>query len=118
MDDYCKDIANEIERKGNDGNVRIFRAWQETWEKEKLGPKGDHVLEARMLRKYGGLSWRDCDNEDAKVNANPTMMHLDKKEETTSIVSWGATRVLTTTWTKICRMSCGSPMKQNPGFMI
>ena len=79
MDDYCKEIAHEIERKGNDGNVRIFRAWQETWEKEKLGPKGDHVLEARMLRKYGGLSWRDCDNEDAKVNANPTMMHLDKK---------------------------------------
>ena len=119
MDDYCKEIADEMERKDYAGNVRIFRAWKETWEKKKLGPKEDHIFEARLLKKYGGLSWRDCDNENAKTDAHPTRMYFDKKnEETTNTVLWDAMRALTTVWIVTCRMSCGSPMKQNPGFMI
>ena len=79
MDDYCKETADKFERKGSNGSMRIFRVWQETREKKKLGPKGDPVFEARLLKTYGGLSWRDCDNKNVKVNAHPTMMYLDKK---------------------------------------
>ena len=42
--------------------ARIFRAWEERWEQVKIGPGGDDVHEARLVRKYGGLRWLDADN--------------------------------------------------------
>ena len=59
--------------------VRVFRAWKEGWEKKKIGPKGDSVFEARLGRKYGGLSWLDCDMGDVLMTANPDNMWFDKK---------------------------------------
>ena len=41
----------------------IFHAWEETWEKVKVGPNGDVVLEIRLLEKYGSLVWLDFENE-------------------------------------------------------
>ena len=78
MDDYCKEIADTIENDSNNGNVRIFRAWKEGWENKTIGPKGDPIFEARLVKKYGGLSWRDCDNGDVKVNSHPSLMIFEK----------------------------------------
>ena len=79
MDEYCKEIADEIENDNTPNGVRIFRAWKETWEKKKVGPNGNARLEARLLKKYGGLSWIDCDHQNAKVNAHTSMMAFTKK---------------------------------------
>ena len=46
--DDNSDIA--MERAARDKEVRNFRAWQEQWEKKKLGPTGDKVSEARLLK--------------------------------------------------------------------
>ena len=59
--------------------VRVFRAWKEGWEKKKVGPKGDSVFEAMLVRKHGGLSWLDCDMGDVLMTANPDNMWFDKK---------------------------------------
>merc|ERR1719253_1819622 len=52
MDDYCKEIADTIENDSNNGNVRIFRAWKEGWENKTIGPKGDPIFEASLVKKY------------------------------------------------------------------
>jgi hypothetical protein len=46
MDEYCGDIEADLAREkgGRDNEVRNFRAWQEQWEKKKLGPTGDKSL--------------------------------------------------------------------------
>jgi hypothetical protein len=41
---------------------KIFRAWLEDWE-EEIRTVNDPVNQARLLEKYGGLSWRDPDEE-------------------------------------------------------
>ncbi|KAL3798023.1 hypothetical protein ACHAW5_002626 [Stephanodiscus triporus] len=62
-----------------DGDIRIFKAWQETWEKKKVGPGGDAVFRARLLRKYGGLKWFDQDSTPQRVfTAHPTKMQFEK----------------------------------------
>jgi len=57
MDVHCKEIIDSLEtsndQEGDD--VRIFRAWVEEWEKRKIGPQGDVIFKARLVRKYGGL---------------------------------------------------------------
>ena len=44
-----------------EGVKRSFRAWNETWEKAKIGPKGSNMHEAKMINKYGGLQFLDED---------------------------------------------------------
>ena len=54
LDTHCKEViekANSLSKQPS----RIFRAWEEEWEKVAVGANGDDVLEARMARKYGGI---------------------------------------------------------------
>ena len=54
MDHFCEEIV-ESARKLPTKAARIFRAWEEGWEKRKVGPKGDDRFEAALVAKYGGL---------------------------------------------------------------
>ena len=56
---------------------RIFNAWYEDWEKETC-KKNDPVVEARFLHKYGGLHWRDYDNDDKIVMADPESLEFHR----------------------------------------
>lgn len=59
--------------------VRIFRAWKEAWEQVEPGPKGNPILEARLLAKYGGLEWVDADSSDySRRKAHPDKMIFQK----------------------------------------
>lgn len=81
MDPFCAEIVESLENDDWNSNsqLRIFRAWEETWEKEKLGPNGNPILEARLVRKYGGLTWLDPDNEFSRRTAHPEQMYFEKK---------------------------------------
>ena len=70
-----------------------------------------------MLRKYGGLSWRSFDNENVKVDAHPTMMHLDKKQGNKKYCVMRCNEGFDYSVDKDLQNDCGSPMKQNPGFI-
>ena len=59
--------------------ARIFRAWEEEWEKVKIGPGGDDVHEARLVSKYGGLRWLDADNGYRVCETHPNEMFFEKK---------------------------------------
>ena len=65
---------------------RNFRAWEETWEKKKIDPKGEKVQETRLLRKYGGLKWLNLDN-NMVFTARADEMIFEKNVGTTSIMS-------------------------------
>ena len=81
MDAFCGEIEAglEMDNDTRDGDIRIFKAWQETWEKKKVGPGGDAVFRARLLRKYGGLKWFDQDSTPQRVfTAYPTKMQFEK----------------------------------------
>eukprot|EP00804_Cyclotella_cryptica_P010591 CCRYP_015164-RA/>CCRYP_015164-RA protein AED:0.45 eAED:0.39 QI:0/0/0/1/0/0/2/0/180 len=61
LDVHCKVIietANALPPKAQ----RIFRAWEKRWEKVPVGPNGNDLLEARLVRKYGGIKRLDPDN--------------------------------------------------------
>ena len=62
MDLFCNEIINLLYTPPNDIEVRIFCARVETWEKDKLGPTGDPMFEARLVSQYRGLKWIDPDN--------------------------------------------------------
>ena len=64
-----------------DGEVGIFCAWVETWEKKKLGPTGDTVFEVRLVSKCGGLKWLDHDNNYTLWLAQPKNMSFNKQRE-------------------------------------
>jgi len=49
--------------------LRIFRAWLEDWERDRMFKPNDHVAEARYLKKYGGLKWLDPDNNNCVLVA-------------------------------------------------
>jgi hypothetical protein len=55
------------------GPKRYFKTWFEDWE-ESFVKKRDPVIEAKFLRKYGGLSWLDPDNGNALVSARTDKM--------------------------------------------
>ena len=59
MDEYCGNIEANLarEKAERDNAVRNFYAWQEQWEKKNLGPTGDKIFEARLLRKYSGIKF-------------------------------------------------------------
>ena len=81
MDPLCNEIVESL--RSDDlaagGDLRIFRAWEETWEQKRIGPNGDPLHEARLLKKYGGLVWLDPDNEFSRRTAHPEHMFFEKK---------------------------------------
>jgi hypothetical protein len=82
MDEYCGDIEADLarEKAGRDNEVRNFRAWQEQWEKKKLGPTGDKIFEARLLRKYAGIKFIDIDSNPHRVfRVHPSTMQFEKE---------------------------------------
>ncbi len=78
LDFYCTDIVESVNALPK-AQARIFRAWEETWEKKKVGPSGDTILEARLVRKYAGLRWLDPDNGYRLCIAHPKRMFFQKK---------------------------------------
>ena len=58
---------------------RIFRALLEGWEDLVLKNK-DPVFEARVVKKYGGLKWRDPDNMDRLTTAHPKRMYYHREK--------------------------------------
>jgi hypothetical protein len=62
MDRYCKEIKDSLETTDEREPLRIVRLWEETWERKKLSPRGDPILEARLTAKYQGLKLYDIDN--------------------------------------------------------
>ena len=43
-----------------------------------LGPSGEYIFEARLIRKYGGLEWFDPD-DNVEFTAHPNKMHFEKR---------------------------------------
>ena len=84
MDMFCQEIVDELgehappSRYADNSSDRVFRAWQENWEKKKIGPGGDPVHKARLVRKYAGLYWLDIDNGNKLLCADQRMI-FDKK---------------------------------------
>ena len=79
MDPYCSEINEALKDKREEENIRVFRAWEESWEKKKVGPGGDYLLEAKLVKKYAGLKWLDPDSEMSRRVAHPKQMFFDKK---------------------------------------
>ena len=59
MDAFCKEIRDlleeEVVEEEEEQPVWIPRLWKEKWEKKKLGPQGNQILEAHQMNKYSGL---------------------------------------------------------------
>ena len=75
---FCEEII-ETARKLQPVKTRIFRAWEEGWEKRTVGPGGDDRFEAKLVAKYGGLCWLDADYNYRRVETHPTKMFFEKK---------------------------------------
>jgi hypothetical protein len=58
--------------------VRVFRAWCEDWEYEMIAKK-DPVHEARLVEKYGGLTWFDVDNEVFVTSDDNSMYWVSRR---------------------------------------
>jgi hypothetical protein len=54
MDEHCKEIedALEVDKGIQKGRIRLVKIWVQGWEKNVLGPSGDDIFEARLVRKY------------------------------------------------------------------
>ena len=77
LNSLCLELGVEAQVTKNSEH-RIFRAWEETWEKRMIGPRGDKVQEARLLRKYGGIKWLNPDR-NMVFTARTDMMYFEKK---------------------------------------
>jgi hypothetical protein len=60
---------------------RIFKAFYEDWEKDTIRTR-DAVNEAKLLKKYGGLSWQDDDNNEAILTSDKENMHWARLTKT------------------------------------
>ncbi len=81
MDALCLPLdvapAEEVLRR----KTRVFHAWIENWEKEKVRGNGDPVLKQHFKSKYCGLSWVDPDQPRRKkqvYTAHPDFVLLEK----------------------------------------
>jgi hypothetical protein len=61
MDGYCKNMWQSL----NEDKIprRMFRNWQETWEKKELGASGDVMLHEKLKVKYVGLKLDENEGE-------------------------------------------------------
>ena len=82
MNEFCQEIVDGLlqEEDQDEGGVRVLRAWQESWEKRKVDPKGDSIFQARLVWKYGGLCWTDPDDGDTFRTAHPDQIFFQKKK--------------------------------------
>ena len=77
---FFNDIIDSLDApQSNDGEMRIFCEWVETWEKKKLGNTGDPIFEIILVRKYGFLKWIDPDNSYTLWVAHPNRIYFNKK---------------------------------------
>ena len=54
-----------------------------------MGPKGDQVLEARLVRKYGGIKWLDPANGYRACEAHPNDVAFEKKRGNNRYIIFG-----------------------------
>jgi hypothetical protein len=73
-DDFSKDDNGSGDKNENTKHKRVFKAFIEEWETEAIRKK-DVVNEAKLLKKYGGLSWYDPDNGNKLLYASKTSLH-------------------------------------------
>jgi hypothetical protein len=78
-DDFMGIVDNDNDETGhrNMGPERLFNAWIEDWEIGAIRKK-DPVNEARILHKYGGLQWRDPDNNNIILIADDKKLHWSR----------------------------------------
>ena len=59
--EYCKDMWQSL----NEDDIlrRMFRNWQETWKKKKLGASGNVMLHEKLKVKYVGLKLDENEGE-------------------------------------------------------
>ena len=62
MDEYCKDMWQSLDG-ADERPARIFRNWQESWKKKKLGTTGDVMLHEKLKVKYMGLKVDENEGE-------------------------------------------------------
>ncbi len=65
---------------------RIFKAFLEDWEEDAI-TKRDIVNEAKLLKKYGGLTWLDPDNGNVKLRANKNSLHWTRVSKKVVVVT-------------------------------
>ncbi|KAL3777223.1 hypothetical protein ACHAW5_007656 [Stephanodiscus triporus] len=53
MDEYCKDMVEALDASARP--TKMFRNWQETWERKPVGANGDVLLLERLQLKYIGF---------------------------------------------------------------
>lgn len=66
FDDEFDMLAIKDRLESKDKAQRMFRNWEEDWEKESVR-KRDIISEVRLLEKYGGLQMEDLDNHNVLV---------------------------------------------------
>ena len=54
-----------------------------------MGPKGDQVLEARLVRKCGGIKWLDPDNGHRACETHPNNVAFEKKRGNDRCIAFG-----------------------------
>ena len=59
---YCEGGFSSVAKKP----TRVFRAWQESWERTQFKSSGCALFAAQFTKKYGGLMFRDLDR-DGKI---------------------------------------------------
>ena len=59
---YCKDMWRLLNGAA-ERPVRMLRNWQETWEKKKLGPTGDVMLQEKLKLRDVGLKLGENEGE-------------------------------------------------------
>ena len=69
---FCKEIQMSLEEKVKENEpVRtLIRLWKEWCEQKKIRPQGNHLLEARLMNKYGGLKFFDIDQNNRVITVH------------------------------------------------
>ncbi len=70
MDPFCKELKVSLQAEQTEKEVRVLRLWQERWELEKIGPNGNLILKAHLMKKYEGLIFFDIDENNRVMTAH------------------------------------------------
>jgi hypothetical protein len=73
-------FPDKNEDQTNKTPAQIFKAWIEDWEPNAMRTK-DVVNEVRILEKYGGLKWRDPDNNYVQVMSDRFNLQWNRKKK-------------------------------------
>ena len=83
LEDCLSHYGNQedvVEVEEEDTEPRIFRAWEEKWERRKMNKNASQYLHAKMLRKYGGLKWIDIEGEENPEAGPPCLITAHPEE--------------------------------------